>query len=694
MEYKNFKFGDMTVVFGIENNQATMTMVPTNKIGLLKENKVNGYWPKVGVRVEPSMQIGIEGDGGTDTLSSGITYRNREQAFRFNVPNFSYEKNGDLTRLIATYNSDNLVAKQVYLMREGENCITTYCEVENVSKEDIVLENVPSFNISRISPFVFNNYDTEAYVYKMLNNWSEEGNLVKTDIKDLGFEESWFGIGVHAHRFGQAGNMPANGYLPWVAVEDRTNDCVWAVEIEAPGAWGIEVCHVYNGISISGGQGDFLSCHWKKVLHSEEKYTTRNAYITVCEGGIERACQNLVSLKQKLSQKNKIEEDIPLVYNEYCYTWGKPTEEKVRKQLEICKNYGFKYFVIDAGWYCKEGTSWRNIGDWNLNYDFFPSGLKKLSEECERYGIGLGIWFEFESVSYDSLVYKEHPDWVISYCGKPIYNNGRYILNMRKPEVIEYLKLKVIKFLQDNKIKYLKVDCNESLGIGIDGCESLGEGLREQINASIEFFNLIRREIPDIVIEMCSSGGMRHEAVWQRLGNLCSFSDAHEGFEGIVIASRLHRFIPPSKMLIWAVLKEGYSYPEVVVTLVKSLLGRPCISGDLEYRGLEIEKFSKFYEKAKSVILEGETIEIQNDITSFVSLKGRLLLKRVSRDRKKMLLYCFMLNDPERKELVPIDGYEVEDVYGHINMVRLGDYLGIFPNLDNISGGVALLVKK
>ena len=77
--------------------------------------------------------------------------------------------------------------------------------------------------------------------------------------------------------------------------------------------------------------------------------------------------------------------------------------------------------------------------------------------------------------------------------------------------VINYLGGKVIKLLKECGFGYLKVDYNDTIGMGCDGPESLGENLRKKVQATQEFFRKIKAEIPEIVIENCSSGGHRLE---------------------------------------------------------------------------------------------------------------------------------------------------------------------------------------
>ncbi|MEG2584654.1 MAG: alpha-galactosidase, partial [Oscillospiraceae bacterium] len=95
--------------------------------------------------------------------------------------------------------------------------------------------------------------------------------------------------------------------------------------------------------------------------------------------------------------------------------------------------------------------------------------------------------------------------------GVVITTGDRRFWDMTDPWVIEYLSNKVIKLLKECGFGYLKVDYNDNIGIGCDGAESLGEGLRTRVLGSQAFFRKIKAEIPDLVIENCSSGGHRLE---------------------------------------------------------------------------------------------------------------------------------------------------------------------------------------
>ena len=91
--------------------------------------------------------------------------------------------------------------------------------------------------------------------------------------------------------------------------------------------------------------------------------------------------------------------------------------------------------------------------------------------------------------------------------------------------VIDYLSEKVIGLLRDCGFGYLKIDYNDSIGVGCDGFDSLGEGLRRQVYGTADFFKKIKRELPDLIMELCSSGGHRLVPQMLSLVSQASFSD-------------------------------------------------------------------------------------------------------------------------------------------------------------------------
>ena len=195
----------------------------------------------------------------------------------------------------------------------------------------------------------------------------------------------------------------------------------------------------------------------------------------------------------------------------------------IKKICDKIKGKGIQYLVIDAGWYGKAQGWWSSMGDWSVNEERFPGGLKKIADYIRSCGMIPGLWFEMESVGINSEHYqdKEH---LLLKDGVPLTVGERRFWDMEDEWVINYLSEKVIKLLKECGFGYLKVDYNDTIGMGCDGEESLGENLRRKVQATQGFFKKIKEEIPGIVIENCSSGGHRLEPSMMELVSQGSFS--------------------------------------------------------------------------------------------------------------------------------------------------------------------------
>ena len=121
---------------------------------------------------------------------------------------------------------------------------------------------------------------------------------------------------------------------------------------------------------------------------------------------------------------------------------------------------------MDAGWFREPETRLPGIGDWEIYKPSYPSGFDGFLDTIRDAGMIPGIWFEFECVSETSALFKEHPEWLVKWEGETYPTTlDRYFLDFRKPEVIQYLDGRVIKFLRSHRIGYMKVDYNGSFHI-------------------------------------------------------------------------------------------------------------------------------------------------------------------------------------------------------------------------------------
>lgn len=226
--------------------------------------------------------------------------------------------------------------------------------------------------------------------------------------------------------------------------------------------------------------------------------------------------------------------------------------------------------------------------------------------------------------------------------GYPLQTCARRFLDMRKLSVWKYLEERVIDQLEKSGFGYLKVDYNDNIGIGCDGAESLGEGLRQNMEASQNFFRKMRERLPELVIENCSSGGHRLEPSMQELCSMASFSDAHEWKAIPVIAANVTRAILPAQSQIWAVLRKEDDEKRLYYSLSNTFLGRMCLSGDVydlqEWQWEIVEAGIRFYKKCAPVIKDGRNFRQGPYVRSYNHLRGWQAVCRKGTETRQMLV--------------------------------------------------------
>ncbi len=667
---KEFVFGDMVGIFATIEDTTQFLLVPRGSEGEVNAEKLAGISP-LGARIdnEPMMHVALSGDGFSRDFTSGTTLRNADTAYALRLVSQTLSRADGGVQLVSRFeNGTGLIATQHLRLAEGGCAIEAYNELENRG-ETVTVEALPSFNLSCISPFGRFQDAHDIVLHKLISNWSGEGKLGSVTTDRLAFEPSWSGLGIRTEKWSQTGTMPARGQLPFVAVEDRAQGICWAAAIEAPASWVIETVFRNGSISVGGGMGDFLTAHWRRTLRKGETLRSDKAYFTVVRGGLNEACSRLIPAYDGHAACKRAEEDLPVLCNEFCYSWGAPDLDKLRKMIPVAQKLGCRYFVMDDGWFrARYGDATRVIGDWECDENVFPDGLRAFSDEVRAAGMQLGLWYEFEGVSVGSDVYREHPEYLLTYDGKIIDHRGRAFLDFRKPEVHEYLREKVIGNLRRNRIGYLKVDYNENVGLGADGAESYGAALRDHMEGVLAFYEELKHALPDLVLEICSSGGMRHEPRFLQLADMVSFSDAHENASGVNVACNLHRFLPPRKMQIWATMRSDYSLEDVCFTAAKAMLGRYCLSGDLSDRTQEIgqalEASVAFYRSIVPVIRDGVTTAIEDgDIGSYFDGRGRTYLIRESADGREKLVYAYAIEAPRARFEIEVGRCRIKDAF-------------------------------
>lgn len=643
MNFNEYRFGDICVQywFDTENGTVGLELLPDG----MKDKRVSKSY-----RIDPLVQLMIQGDDFPPGFANGHTMRGSSSLYKFRYKDQSVKDEGSRITVITSLTSQDdqeLIHKLTYYSGEqGVEVSTTY---SNNGQAAVTLDMLSSFSFGGMTPFVSGDAPNTMVLHRLRSKWSNEARLDSMPIEDLQLEPTWSGHGAFSEKFGQLGSMPVRRFFPFAAIEDTVNHVLWGVQLACPSSWQIEAYRKDNALCLSGGLADYDFGHWFKTIKPGDSFTAPTAFLSVCAGDLDTLCSRLTGMQARSLKGMDMPSRLPVVFNEFCTTWGKPSQESVVNELQALKGKDIDFFVIDAGWYADDVKGWEmNMGDWRVNDRMFPDGMEFTVKAIREAEMKPGIWFELEVCGRDADVFGD-TEHLLKRMGNPITAGFRRFWDMRSPWVNDYLEKRVTEFLKYHGFEYVKIDYNESIGIGCDGAESLGEGLRQNIVASRDFLVKMRESVPGMLIENCSSGGHRLEPSLLGICQLASFSDAHEQREIPVIAANLHRVMLPQQSLIWAVLRKDDSLRRLVWSLSATFLGVMCLSGDVHEldagQWKAVDEAISFYREASSVIEEGITKRHGPKVQSYRHPEGWQAVERTSRDKDKKLIVIHSFDD-------------------------------------------------
>jgi alpha-galactosidase len=203
---------------------------------------------------------------------------------------------------------------------------------------------------------------------------------------------------------------------------------------------------------------------------------------------------------------------------------------------------GAERFVLDDGWFKGRRDDGSSLGDWSVDAERFPRGLRPLISHVAQLGMDFGLWVEPEMISPDSDLYRAHPEWCLHARGseRPTQRN-QLVLDLTMQDVSEHLFERLSELLTDLPIAYLKWDHNRDLFPAISSGRPVA---RAQVLAYYELIDRLRLAHPHVEIEGCASGGGRVD--WGLVGRVARFwpSDNTDPLERLRIQQAMSVFYP------------------------------------------------------------------------------------------------------------------------------------------------------
>jgi alpha-galactosidase len=203
----------------------------------------------------------------------------------------------------------------------------------------------------------------------------------------------------------------------------------------------------------------------------------------------------------------------PVLYNSWEATEFDVSEAGQLALAEKASKLGVERFVIDDGWFGQRKTDHAGLGDWYVNKEKFPHGLKPVIDGVHALGMDFGIWVEPEMINPDSDLYRKHPDWAMNFPGRPRTEaRNQLLLNLAREDVKDYVFQWLDQLVSDNDIAFLKWDYNRNWSE--PGWDAVAPEDQKKIYVAYvhnlyDILDRLRAKHPKLEIESCSGGGGR-----------------------------------------------------------------------------------------------------------------------------------------------------------------------------------------
>ena len=139
-----------------------------------------------------------------------------------------------------------------------------------------------------------------------------------------------------------------------------------------------------------------------------------------------------------------------------------------------------------------------------------------------------------------------------------------------------------LRLVNEYGVGYIKMDYNIEPGIGTEvNADSSGDGLLGHNRAYLNWLDGIFRKYPDLIIENCSSGGLRMDYAMLSRYSIQSTSDQEDYIRYATVSANAPSAVTPEQAAVWSYPLTDGDCEEVIFNMINALLLRIHQSGHL-----------------------------------------------------------------------------------------------------------------
>jgi len=381
----------------------------------------------------------------------------------------------------------------------------------------------------------------------------------------------------------------------------------WRMEVEQLPSWDVRLHAGYNPF-------DF-----EIQLKPSERHITPALVCGVSAegwGGASRRMHAFV-MERVLPRSPQQSRFRPVLYNSWEATNFNLSYEN---QVELARRaaaIGVELFCLDDGWFGTRRSDTAGLGDWVVSKVVFPRGLEPLVAEVHRLGMKFGLWVEPEMVNPDSDLYRQHPDWVLHFPGRPRTEaRHQLILDFGRPEVIEYIYAQLDNLVSRYSISFFKWDMNRNV---TEPGSVAGKDLwHRHVSAVYTMMDRLRQKHPGLDIQSCSGGGGRIDLGILGRTDQVWVSDNTDAYDRLSIQEGFSLAYPARSLEAWVTHEHNFLTQRSASlglrfdVAMRGALGIGSSLNELSDEELsEYASYIEFYKRIRHVIQEGNLFRLQ-----------------------------------------------------------------------------------
>jgi alpha-galactosidase len=342
----------------------------------------------------------------------------------------------------------------------------------------------------------------------MYGSWGQERQLATEPVR------------AGARSFEQTRGRSTNGYVPWLSLRNEELGVEYIAELAWSGNWWSRVeRQPGTGSSPPRDQDVRLAMGVRPdlggalVLQPGDTFALPRVALTASAVDLDDAANQMHRYQREyVVPRSRANRPLLVQFNSWYALGPDVSVENTIRSADVAASLGAEVYILDSGWYTSGDWS-RTLGDYQPDRRKFPHGLEELSRHVHAKGMKFGLWVEIENVGIDSRVFHEHPEWCLSYGGRPVITADRCQLDFAKPEVRRWASATIDRLVSAYALDWVKIDYNIDVGDRFDPApgDRAGRRLADHVTSYYAWLDSVRAAHPDLIIENCSSGGLRFD---------------------------------------------------------------------------------------------------------------------------------------------------------------------------------------